>query len=247
MRKNLYDGLVRSSASKEKRIAVLIDPDHTSHLDEILNESKVNPPDYFFVGGSLLQNGQTESCISALRSKTEIPVILFPGHAMQISSKADAILLLSVISGRNPDLLIGRHVMAAPQLKASGLEIIPTGYLLIESGTTTSAEYMSNTFPIPSDKHGIAACTAMAGEQLGLKLIYLEAGSGAAKSVPVTMIRSVKTSISVPLIIGGGLRSGEDIAERCEAGADLIVVGNVLEQNPGLLGSFVQTIRTFKQ
>jgi putative glycerol-1-phosphate prenyltransferase len=137
-----------------------------------------------------------------------------------------------MISGRNPELLIGQHVLAAPYLKASGLEVIPTGYLLIDGGTVTTAQYVSNTMPIPGGKGDIAACTAMAGEMLGLRLIYLDAGSGAARPVAPAMIRQVKESISVPLIVGGGIREPEQARHACQAGADVVVVGNALENDP---------------
>ena len=152
-----------------------------------------------------------------------------------MDSKADGILLLSLISGRNPDLLIGQHVIAAPILKSSGLEIISTAYMLIESGNNTTARYISNTQPIPHDKDDIAAFTAMAGEMLGLKLIYLDAGSGATNPVSLSMIKKVCEKISIPLIIGGGIRSADEAIERCKAGADMIVVGNAIEKDPGLI------------
>jgi phosphoglycerol geranylgeranyltransferase len=241
--RNIYDQLLERRASGKKSLAVLVDPDKTAQLPALLREAKNNPPDFFFVGGSLLDGGSLESCIAMIRNETDLPVVLFPGSTMQVSSSADAILLLSVISGRNADLLIGRHVLAAPMLKQSGLEIIPTGYVLVESGNLTTVAYISNTIPVPREKNSIAACTALAGEQLGLKLIYLEAGSGAEMPVPPSMIESVRAAVSVPLITGGGLRTKEEIAERCRAGADLVVVGNILEKSPALLPSFVEAVR----
>ena len=234
----VYDMLLQRRAQGKKSLAVLIDPDKTGHLDELLLQAKNSPPDFFFVGGSLLSEGNLVQCIHRLKSIPGIPVVLFPGNAMQICADADALLLLSVISGRNPDLLIGRHVLAAPLLKQSGLELIPTGYILVESGAATTVSYITNTQPVPRDKNPIAACTAMAGEQLGLKLIYLEAGSGAQQPVPVPMVDAVRRSIDVPLIVGGGLRTAAEISERFNAGADLIVTGNILEQSPGLLPGF---------
>src|ERR1044072_1814326 len=176
--KNSYDLLLQRRSQGKKSLAVLIDPDKTQRLPELLRVAKNSPPDFFFVGGSFMSDGNLENCIAQIRAASDVPVIIFPGTAMQISPAADAILLLSVISGRNAELLIGRHVAAAPVLRKSGLEIIPTGYMLIESGAVTTVNYISNTQPIPRDKNSIAACTAMAGEQLGMKLIYLEAGSG---------------------------------------------------------------------
>jgi putative glycerol-1-phosphate prenyltransferase len=234
----VYNILLQRRAQGKKSLAVLVDPDKTAHLAELLHHAKNSPPDFFFVGGSLLSEGNLAPCIRQLKSIPGVPVVLFPGSAMQVCADADALLLLSVISGRNPDLLIGRHVLAAPMLKQSGLELIPTGYILVESGAATTVSYITNTQPVPRDKNPIAACTAMAGEQLGLKLIYLEAGSGAQQPVPVSMVEAVRRSVSVPVITGGGLRTAAEIGERFDAGADLIVTGNILEQSPGLLPEF---------
>ena len=175
-----------------------------------------------------------EYCLSLLR-RSSIPVILFPGNPLQISSNADALLLLSLISGRNPELLIGHQVLAAPELKRSKLEIIPTGYMLIEGGKLTSVNYMSQTLPIPSDKTDIAVSTAIAGEMLGMKLIYLEAGSGATEPVSVNMIKKVSDNVDLPVIVGGGIRDAKAASERCRAGADIIVVGNGFEDEPSLV------------
>lgn len=239
--KALYDLLVQKKAQGKKSLAVLIDPDKTEKLSALLNFAKTFPPDFFFIGGSLLNDGNLESCIDKIRKACNVPVLLFPGNEMQISSSADALLLLSVISGRNPELLIGRHVAAAGMIRASKLEIIPTGYVLVESGAPTAVSYMSNTQPIPRTKDSIAALTALAGEQLGMKMIYLEAGSGANLPVPVAMISAVKNYISIPLITGGGLKTADEIAARFTAGADVVVAGNVLEENPELLQQFVET------
>ena len=164
---------------------------------------------------------------------------------MQISSQADGILLLSLISGRNPDFLIGNHVVAAPFLKKSGLEIISTAYMLIESGQTTSVEYMSNTKPIPSNKPDIASSTALAGEMLGLSLVYLDAGSGAQQAVPSILIQEVKTTTSIPLIVGGGLHSLDNVRDACEAGADMLVVGTATEHNPNQIKQFADLVHGF--
>jgi len=169
-------------------------------------------------------------CIRTLKENSDIPVILFPGSSYQISRNADAMLFLSLISGRNPDLLIGLHVLSAPYIKLSGLKTIPTGYMLIDSGKPTSVTYMSNSFPIPNDKKDIAACTAMAGEMLGLRTIFMDAGSGALQTIPEEMITFVKGSIDIPLIIGGGIRTAEKAKSVLEAGADIIVVGNRFEE-----------------
>lgn len=227
---SIYES-IRNSQSKQ--FAVLVDPDRHREgtiVDTALaaNASKV---DYLFVGGSLMTRDNLGSCLRLLKDHSDIPVVLFPGSLFQIDPSADAILLLSLISGRNPELLIGKHIVAAPYLRESGLEVIPTGYLLIDGGNITTAQYISNTLPIPSDKEDIAACTALAGEMLGLKLVYLDAGSGAKSAVPAAMIRSVRNEITLPLIVGGGIRTPEKAVECCRAGADLIVVGNAIENN----------------
>jgi phosphoglycerol geranylgeranyltransferase len=241
---SVYSTITNKMQQGLKQFAVLVDPDkytlaEVEHLAILASRAKV---DYFFVGGSLLINNQLDQCINILKSKAEIPVVLFPGNTLQMSWKADAILFLSLISGRNPEMLIGRHVIAAPYLKLSPLEVISTGYMLIESGKPTAVSYMSNSSPIPADKDDIAMCTAMAGEMLGLKLIYLDAGSGALNPVPPGMVENVKKSISVPLIIGGGIRNPEHAAALCNAGADLIVIGNVLEKNGDGILAFSEAI-----
>ena len=191
--------------------------------------------DYIFAGGSLITNGSLHQTIALLKQFTAIPVILFPGSHEQIDKTADGILLLSLISGRNPEYLIGQHVTAAPKLKQSSLEILPTGYILVESGNTTTVQYISNTQPVPMNKPEIAACTALAGEQLGLKLIFADAGSGAHYPVSPAMIRMIREQISIPLITGGGIRTAEQAFESAHAGADLIVIGNAVEKNPELI------------
>ncbi len=243
--KIIYDLLLQRNAQGKKSLAVLIDPDKTEKLSELISQAKKSPPDFFFIGGSLLSEGKLESCIQHIRAACSVPIILFPGNEMQVTATADALLLLSVISGRNPELLIGRHVAAAGIIQSSGLEIISTGYILVESGAPTAVSYISNTQPIPRDKKSIAAMTAMAGEQLGMKLIYLEAGSGAMLPVPIEMIEAVRKNITVPIITGGGLKTSAEIKERCEAGADIIVIGNILEENPELLKEFSEAIHTF--
>lgn len=245
MTNKVYSRIYKNFEERVKSFAVLVDPDKTNNekLEKILRISTDVKIDYFFIGGSLLINDQLENCIAFLKQNSHIPVVLFPGNNLQISNKADALLLLSLISGRNPDFLIGQHVIAAPALKKSDLEIIPTGYMLIESNNTTSASYISNTIPIPHDKKDIAACTAMAGEMLGMKLIYMDGGSGAKKPISSGMIREVKKNISIPLIIGGGIVSAEMAKNSCEAGADIIVVGNAIEKAPSLISEIAQTVK----
>jgi phosphoglycerol geranylgeranyltransferase len=242
--KKLYSSILNKVSKHKKQFAVLIDPDkfESDALLELAEESEV---DLLFIGGSILTNGNFEKCVERIRKKTKIPLLIFPGNNLQISSKADGILLLSLISGRNPDMLIGKHVIAAPLLRSSGLEIIPTGYMLIESGKQTAALYMSGTSPIPADKDDIAMCTAMAGEMLGLKMIYMDAGSGAKNCIPKSMIKKVNAAIRIPLIIGGGINTAEKALNACKSGADIIVVGNALEKNKSLLKKIAQAVHSF--
>lgn len=237
MTEKIYTLIKNKCINKKKQFAVLVDPDKVSAemIVAIATESQKHKVDYLFVGGSLLTDDSFESTIKTLKNNCDIPVIIFPGNTLQISKNADAILFLSLISGRNPEMLIGKHVISAPYIKAAKLETIPTGYMLIENGKTTTALYMSGSNPIPYDKSDIAVCTAMAGEMLGLKLIYMDAGSGAQKTVSENMIAKVKQNISVPLIIGGGIRSAQTAIKCFDAGADIIVVGNAIEDNPALI------------
>jgi putative glycerol-1-phosphate prenyltransferase len=219
------------------KLAVLIDPDNqTEHSLITLTEKIINSKvDIVLVGGSLLLDNHFEKTLSLLRQNTMVPIVIFPGNNYQVSNQADAILLLSLISGRNPEYLIGQHVVAAPQIRESGLEVIPTGYMLIDGGRVSTTSYMTQTVPIPYDKPDIAVATAMAGEMLGLQSIYLEAGSGAHRSVSIDMLRAVSSSISIPIITGGGIRTPEQAEALAEAGSSMIVVGNILEKQPELL------------
>ena len=227
-----------------KKLAVLIDPDKPTDAQilSIVDKAKAADVDFFFVGGSLLVTDSLDHCIKLIKANCDIPVLIFPGNSLQISKYCDGFLLLSLISGRNPEMLIGRHVIAAPYLKLYGNEIIPTGYMLIDSGKATSVSYMSDTTPIPHDKDDIAMCTAIAGEMLGLKLIYLEAGSGALIPVSTSMISKVKKMIQIPLIVGGGIKTPEMAAEAVRAGADVIVIGTAFEKEPELLKRFADAI-----
>ena len=226
-----------AKANKQKKFAVLIDPDklRLSRMEQVLDWAIKANVDYFFVGGSLIVNDMLDQCLSQIIEQCIIPLILFPGNSFQLSYRADAILFLSLISGRNPELLIGKHVITAPFLKLSPLEVIATGYILIDGGVPTTVSYMSNTIPMPQNKSDIALCTAMAGEMLGLKTIYLDAGSGAAQPVATAMIEAVAGAIDIPLIVGGGIRTPEKAYANVKAGADLIVVGNAIEEDPNLI------------
>mgnify|MGYP006140029999 FL=1 len=234
---NIYNQILANKKEGKKLFALLIDPDKQDKAELISVITKANQAkaDYFFVGGSLLTNDNLDSCLVTLKENSCIPVVLFPGNAMQVNDKADGILFLSLISGRNAEMLIGRQVITAPILKQSSLEVLPTGYMLIDSGKPTTASYMSNTTPIPADKNAVAACTAMAGEMLGLKLIFMDGGSGAKNPISEKMITTVSKSVDTPLIIGGGISSGEKAAANCKAGADIIVVGNAIEKNENLI------------
>ena len=242
----IYSQIIESKKKGRKLFSILIDPDKQIEegLLEIIKKSKSSNVDLFFIGGSLITNNSLDSCISIIKQNCEIPVVLFPGNAMQVNNKADGILFLSLISGRNPEMLIGNHVITAPFIKESDLEVLPTGYMLIDSGKATSVSYMSNTTPIPHDKDDIAVCTAIAGEMLGLKMIYMDGGSGAINTVSEKMITSVAKNINVPLIIGGGINSTEKAKEKCKAGADIIVVGNAIEKDSELIKEISDAIHT---
>jgi phosphoglycerol geranylgeranyltransferase len=227
-----------------KKFALLIDPDkYTVHsliaTIYAAEESRIN---FILVGGSLVTD-RIDSTIEIIKKNTGIPVILFPGSLLQLSHNADGILLMSLISGRNPDYLIGNHVLAAPFLKKSGMEVLPTGYILVGEGNGSSVEYISNTRPIPAEKHDLVVATAIAGELMGNKLIYLESGSGARQTVSPEMIAEVKRNISIPLIVGGGIKTPEQAHAISQAGADIIVVGNAVENNLEVLDSLVRSCR----
>lgn len=234
----------------KKSIAVLIDPDKADdlfRLKHLIHLASENCVDFFFVGGSLITTPNLSEVIQTIKEDVHIPVILFPGSSLQIDPSADAILFLSLISGRNPDLLIGQHVQAAPILKNNRMEVLPTGYMLISSGRTTSVAYISNTTPIPEDKYSLAACTALAGEMLGLRLIYLDAGSGADREISPRMISAVRKAITVPMIVGGGITTTQKALSALEAGSDMIVIGNALEKNPDLLTEISDKVYDWNQ
>lgn len=245
MTKAILHAFQQARLSGQKQIAVLVDPDKTSPESAAALARRASDAGihYLMAGGSLVVDGEFERCVEALQSHSDVPVILFPGDTMQVSAAADGMLLLSLISGRNAELLIGRHVIAAPALRRSGLEILPTGYMLIDGGAVTSVSYMSNTMPIPANKPDIAQCTAMAGEMLGLQVLYMDAGSGARNPVPAELIHAVRKSVRLPLIVGGGLRTPELVRNAFDAGADIAVVGTAIEQEPGLLERMAEMVR----
>jgi phosphoglycerol geranylgeranyltransferase len=240
----VYASLVSKKDQAQKSIAVLVDPDKTTpsgadNLCKLALDAKV---DYFFVGGSLVVSDRLDDVIIQIKRNCNIPVLLFPGSPSQISRHGDALLYLSLISGRNADLLIGQHVISAPFIKKSGLEIISAGYMVIDGGSPTTVSYISNASPIPSDKPEIAMCTAMAGEMLGMKLIYMDAGSGARKPVHETLIAAVSENITVPLVVGGGITDPEKAYHNCKAGADVIVIGNAIEKDSSVMADMAAAI-----
>jgi putative glycerol-1-phosphate prenyltransferase len=237
MKQLIYDSLLAKKRKGKKSFAVLIDPDNVDagKLDEVVGLAVRAEVDYLLVGGSLVISNHLDEVVQHIRANCSIPVILFPGTPSQISPVADGLLYLSLISGRNPELLIGQHVISAPAVRKSGLEIISTGYMVIDGGAPTTVSYISNANPIPADKNEIALCTAMAGEMLGMKLIYMDAGSGARHPIREEMIACVAQHIGIPLVVGGGIRDPEKAYLNCKAGADTIVVGNAIEKDASLI------------
>ena len=244
MTHSVYSSLVTRKAGEQKSFAVLIDPDKVTleEVDRLCGLAVDASVDYFFAGGSLVVSRQLDDVILRIKKNCSIPVLLFPGSPSQVSHHADALLYLSLISGRNADLLIGQHVISAPFIRQSGLEIISTGYMVVVGGTPTTVSYISHAFPLPADKREIAMCTAMAGEMLGMKVIYMDAGSGAKRPVNEQLIAAVAENIQVPLIVGGGIREPEKAYHNCKAGADVIVVGNALEKDPLLISEMASAI-----
>ncbi len=238
--------LQRRKSIQQKSLAVLLDPDELSaeSLKVKLNEMNRIGVDFIFFGGSLVHSDLGSKYISYIKANSEIPVVIFPGSHSQIYPEADAILLLNLISGRNPEYLIGQHVQAAYQLHTSGLELISTSYMLVNSGRETTASYISNTSPIPHDKPQIACATAMAGEQIGHQVCFMDGGSGAMNPISNDMVEKVSKVRNTPLIVGGGIKSGEKLRTVLEAGADVVVVGNALEDNFMLLDSLQREVNS---
>jgi len=230
---NIYNNILKSKINNLKLLAILLDPDKIDLNNIAILIEKINqsPATHIFIGGSLVENNILDELISKIKQNCNLPIVLFPGNPSQISNKADAILFLSLISGRNPDFLIEHQVKAAPILKQTQLEIISTGYILIESGTETAVERVSKTKPLDRNNPDLTLATAQAGEMLGNKLIYLEAGSGAKQAVPLEMIKLVSQNIEIPLIVGGGIIDLQGIQEAYDSGADLVVIGTAFEND----------------
>ena len=237
--------IVKNTAVGKKLLAVLIDPDHYPACETLIDAFRETEPDLILVGGSFQGAEKTGLTITSIKQRSNVPVVIFPGTPSQISSLADAILLLSVISSRNAELIIGKHVEAAFALRESKLEIIPTGYILIEAKSMTSVQYVSQSLPVPRNKPAIAAATALAGEQLGMRAIYLEAGSGAEEPVPDLLIKSVRENTSGILICGGGIRTTDQLEHVYTCGADIAVVGTALERESSLLNQFIAVRNKF--
>ena len=245
MKGKIYQDLCSLKAQGKSGFAVLVDPDKVApsdmpYLAELCNDAKV---DFLLMGGSLVVAHQIDTCIQRFKAESDIPVILFPGSPAQVTPYADALLYLSLISGRNPDLLIGQHVVSAPMVKASGLEVISTGYMVIDGGTPTTVSYMSHSAPIPANKPDIALCTAWAGELQGKHIIYMDAGSGAKNPVSEEMIHKVGSHIKIPLFVGGGITTPEKVYANCKAGANIVVVGNAIERDPLLIKELAQATK----
>lgn len=232
---------------KQCGFAVLIDPDSVTAerivtIAQTCNKAAVS---FVFLGGSLMTTDHIQSLIKAFKTVSNIPIVLFPGHPSQVEPSADGLLFLSLISGRNPELLIGQHVIAAAKIKQFNLEVIPTGYMVIDGGKPTTVSYMSNTLPIPNNKPDIALSTAWAGELLGLKAIYMDAGSGAEQPITPTMIKKVSQNIDIPLIVGGGMSSINDVAQAINAGAQIVVIGNAIENNIDLIAEIASFVNQY--
>ncbi len=231
--KNIYNHILKSKANNEKLLAILLDPDKVDldRAEIIIEKINQSPATHVFIGGSLVETNILEELIIKIKQNCNLPIVLFPGNPSQISDQADAILFLSLISGRNPDFLIEHQVKAVPILKKTQLEIISTGYILIESGTKTAVECVSKTVPLDRNNIELALATAQAGEMLGNKFIYLEAGSGAKQAVPLEMIRIISKNIEIPLLVGGGIIDLQGIQNAYDFGADLVVIGTAFEND----------------
>jgi len=230
---NIYKDILHAKANNKKLLAILLDPDKLDleNIEQLSSKINSSPATHIFVGGSIVTNGATEQLVIELKKHTSLSIILFPGNTNQVTNKADGILFLSLLSGRNPEYLIEQHVKAAPLLQKSNLEIIPTGYILIEGGVETAVQKVSSTLPIPKNDVNLIVHTALAGQYTGKQLIYLEAGSGASESVETEIVNAVANAINIPLIVGGGIRSKHKIDSAYQAGADLVVIGTAFEED----------------
>jgi putative glycerol-1-phosphate prenyltransferase len=244
MAASLLHTLVSARQQGKTLLGALVDPDHGSDetLIQLAQHLVAGGADLILVGGSLVTHHRQDHVVKTLKALTGKPVLLFPGSMLQLTAEADALLFLSLISGRNPEYLIGHHVTAAPRIRELQLEVIPTGYLLVDGGTPTTASYMSGTLPIPHNKPDIAAATALAGTYLGLQALYLDTGSGAQQAVSPAMVQAVAQTTEVPLIVGGGIRTPEMARQLAQAGATLIVVGQGFEDNPAAVAQFSDAI-----
>jgi phosphoglycerol geranylgeranyltransferase len=246
MKETIYGSLLAKKKKGQKSFALLIDPDKVNprKIEELTVLAIRAGVDYLMVGGSLVISNHLDEVVQQIKRNCDIPVILFPGTPSQVSIYADGLLYLSLISGRNPELLIGQHVISAAMIRQSGLEIISTGYIVIDGGAPTTVSYISNANPVPADKNEIAMCTAMAGEMLGMKQIYMDAGSGAKHPISEEMISMVAKCIGIPLITGGGIKDPEKAYRNCRAGADVIVAGNAVEKNSSLIKEMADAIHS---
>lgn len=245
----VYQKLLNVKNEKGAGFLVLLDPDRmsVSEIVKLAQKSEKGGADGFLVGSSLLLSTRFDEAVKEIKANADVPVTIFPGNANQVSRYADAILFLSLISGRNPHLLIGEQVKAAPAIKEFGLEPIPTGYMIIESGGASSVQFMSDTQPIPKNKPDIAKAHALAAEYLGMKFVFLEAGSGAENSVPDVIIREVNDFVSIPIIVGGGLKDPDMAYNKVKSGASFVVIGNCLEKDDSIIKEFAEAIHINKK
>jgi len=240
----IYQKILASKERARKLSAVLIDPDKASekHLDQLLKCVHDAGVDLLLLGGSLLSGNRLDMVAKSIKLRTKLPLILFPGHSMQLTSEADAILLLSLISGRNPEYLIGQHVQAAPTIRQMNIETISTGYILVDGGQMSTTSYITQTIPIPSNKSEIAVATALAGQLLGMQMMYLEAGSGARTTLPEELVCDVVGNVGIPVWCGGGIDHPEKAYRIAGAGSDVVVFGNVFEKDTSLMNEMIRAV-----
>ena len=241
---SIFQNLIEIIEKKGSAYIVLIDPDkkNNDNIESIVEKGNRSNVDAFFIGGSLIMDSNYESRVKSIKSNSDIPVILFPGGINQINSYFDAMLFMSMISGRNPQYLIGEQVISAPIIKDLGIETISTGYILIDGGVQSMVQVMSDTNPIPMDRLDAIIAHALAAQYLGMKLIYLEAGSGATKSVNDEIIKSVSKIINIPLIVGGGLRDPETVSAKVNSGASIIVTGTIAEEDSSIMREIASAV-----